>query len=95
MAVTQAHPEPVELPTASSMPSLSPIPKLEPSVLNDNVKPKRQTASESKLRRKIIQDVSVQMTSALKTALESLVENDSDEDSFEHIESDSPNSGNN
>ena len=74
------------------MPSLSPIAKAEPSVLNDNVQPlsKRRTPSESKLRREIIQDISLQMTSALKTALESLVENDSDEDSFEHIESDSP-----
>ena len=93
--MTQDLPGPKASLSASSLPPLSPIPKSEPSVLNDNVKPTpKRTPSESKVRRKIIQDVSVQMTSALKTALESLLENDSDEDSFEHIESDSPGSNN-
>ena len=83
----------VPAPLESSLPSLSPIPKPTVSVINQNanLSTKKRTPSESKLRKDIILDISTKMTSALQTALESLREDDS-EDSFEHIESDSPDS---
>lgn len=80
-------------PSAILQPSASPIPIVESvqSVLNENVDVtvKKPMSNESKLRKEIIQDISIKLTSALQTALESLAE-DGSEDSFEHIESDDP-----
>ena len=80
-------------PLALCQPSVSPIPATEPvqSELNENVDAtvKKPRSTESRLRREIIQDVSIKLTSALQMAIESLAE-DGSEDSFEHIESDDP-----
>ena len=80
-------------PTAPAVHSLSPItPETnrvrtysQPSAPTKTTV-RRRTSSDSKLRRNIIQDISTRVTSALQTALESIMQDEpTSDDSFEHI----------
>lgn len=73
------------IPTDSELPSLLPL-RTESPVTTV----RRRALSESDIRRNIIQDISVRMTSALQTALESLKDEPTSDDSFERIDSNPP-----
>ena len=74
--------------TDSDLPSLLPL-KAESSTVT-TVAVRERAPSESNLRRSIVQDISVRMTSALQTALESLLDEPTSDDSFERIDSNPP-----
>ena len=73
------------IPTDSELPSLLP---LKTESCNSTVR--ERAPSESKLRLEIIQDISIRMTAALQTALESLRDEPTSDDSFERIDSNPP-----
>ena len=89
----QEQPASVPPPTAPEVHSLSPITP-ETNRVRTYSQPtaptkstvRRRTSSDSKLRRNIIQDISIKVTSALQTALEDLMDDEpTSDDSFEHI----------
>lgn len=89
----QEQPVPVPPPTAPAVHSLSPI-RTETNRVRTYSQPtantvstvRRRTSSDSKLRRDIIHDISIKVTSALQTALESIMNDEpTSDDSFEHI----------
>ena len=91
--VEQEQPASVPPPTAPEVHSLSPITP-ETNRVRTYSQPtaptkstvRRRTSSDSKLRRVIIQDISIKVTSALQTALEGLMNDEpTSDDSFEHI----------
>ena len=93
---SEAKPEPVASaspPTAPVDHSLSPIQSetnrvrtYSQPIVQTETTVRRRTASDSRIRRNIIQDISTRVTSALQTALEDLLKDEpTSDDSFEHI----------
>ena len=91
--VRQEQTASVPPPTAPADHSLSPI-QTETNRVRTYSQPtaytestvRRRTSSDSILRRNIIQDISVRVTSTLQTALENLMKDEpTSDDSFEHI----------